>query len=71
MSINNKREGNDIAGLYSDHWEGIRSGNDEYPKKGRHDSYLVAGGLKGAKVDERAAPNFKTKTIEVFGFNYS
>ena len=35
LFIRNQREGKDFAGLYSDYWEGMRSGEDEYPQKGR------------------------------------
>jgi len=41
MSIKNNRLGKDSAGLYNDYWEGMKSGNDGYPEKGRHKSYPI------------------------------
>ncbi len=35
LFIRNKREGKDFASLYCDYWEGMKSGEDEYPRKGR------------------------------------
>ena len=49
---NNERLKKDIAGLLSENWVGMKSGKDklstsdeiEYPSKGRHNNFLVAGG---------------------------
>ena len=35
-AIKNDRKGKDCAGLYGDFWDGIKSGEDNYPSKGRH-----------------------------------
>ena len=43
-AINNKRQRNDSSSLYEEYWEGMRTGIDGYPIKGRFNKYLIAGG---------------------------
>ena len=33
-------------------WDGMKTGNDLLPEKGRHESYLIAGGKKDAAIFE-------------------
>jgi hypothetical protein len=35
MYIKNDRKGTEYAGLYGEYWEGMKSDNYGYPKKGR------------------------------------
>ena len=43
MAIKNEREMKDEASLTEEHWEGMKTGSDGYPRKTQSNQYLVAG----------------------------
>lgn len=46
-----------------DYWEGMRSGSNDYPARGRNSSYFIAGGTKDM-------PQFKPESIKIYAVNY-
>lgn len=46
-----------------DYWEGMRTGNDDYPARGRNMSYFIAGG-----IEETA--QFRPESIKIYAVNY-
>ena len=44
LAIKYNRDSKDCAKLMGDYWEGMKTGVDFLPVKGRQSSYLIAGG---------------------------
>ena len=58
--IQNDRKIQDYAELHVMSWAGMEQGNDEYPKRGNYQEYLIAGGKTA---------HFRAKHVEIFGVN--
>jgi len=46
MTLRYGRDAKHDAKLMGDYWEGMRSGSNDYPARGRNSSYFIAGGTK-------------------------
>ena len=44
MNLRYGRDRKHVAKLMGDYWEGMKSGSNDYPAKGRNTSYFIAGG---------------------------
>ena len=44
MALKYGNDARHVAKLMGDYWEGMRSGSNDYPERGRNTSYFIAGG---------------------------
>ena len=63
MAIKNHREMKDEASLTEEHWEGMKTGSDGYPRKTLSNQYLIAG----QGYDDNQSNSFEAKQITIVG----
>ena len=63
MALKYGKDAKHVAKLIGDYWEGMKSGSNDYPAKGRNSSYFIAGGNEDSAM-------FRPESIKIYAVNY-